>query len=66
VPTTLIWGRHDPATNLRAAELASARYGWPLHVINGAADDPVLEQPEATLYALRTSIEAQAAASHSV
>ena len=56
VPTTLIWGRHDPATKLRTTEAASARYGWPLHVIDGAADDPVLEQPEATLRAVRTAI----------
>jgi pimeloyl-ACP methyl ester carboxylesterase len=56
VPTTLIWGRHDPATKLRVAEAASARYGWPLHVIEDAADDPVLEQPDATLRALRAAI----------
>jgi pimeloyl-ACP methyl ester carboxylesterase len=55
VPTTLIWGRHDPATSLRAAQAASARYGWQLHVIDNAADDPVLEQPEATLRALRSA-----------
>jgi pimeloyl-ACP methyl ester carboxylesterase len=58
VPTTLIWGRHDPATRLRAAQAASSRYGWPLHVIDDAADDPVLEQPEATLRAIRTAIAA--------
>lgn len=56
VPTTLIWGRHDPATKVRAARRASARYGWPLHVIDEAADDPVLEQPDATLRALRAAI----------
>ena len=46
VPTTLIWGRHDRATRLQIAEAASARYGWPLHVIENAGDDPPLEQPE--------------------
>jgi len=56
VPTTLIWGRHDPATSLRAAQAASVRYGWPLHVVDDAADDPVLEQPEATLRALRSAM----------
>jgi pimeloyl-ACP methyl ester carboxylesterase len=53
VPTTLIWGRHDLATLLPIAEAASARYGWPLQVIENAADDPPIEQPEAFLKALR-------------
>ncbi len=59
MPTTLIWGRHDPATKLRAAKRASARYRWPLHVIDGAADDPVLEQPDQTLRALRAAIQGE-------
>ena len=46
VPTALIWGRHDLATSVAVAEAASARYGWPLYVIEDAADDPGLEQPE--------------------
>jgi pimeloyl-ACP methyl ester carboxylesterase len=54
IPTTLIWGRHDLATQLATAEAASARYGWPLLVIENAADDPPIEQPEAFLSALRT------------
>lgn len=53
VSTTLIWGRHDLATRLAVAEAASARYGWPLQVIENAADDPPMEQPEAFLAALR-------------
>ena len=55
VPTTLIWGRHDRATPLRFAEAASARYGWPLHVIDNAADDPTVDQPDAFLAALRAA-----------
>jgi pimeloyl-ACP methyl ester carboxylesterase len=55
VPTTLIWGRHDLATALEAAESASARYGWPLYVIEGAGDDPAIEQPEAFVRALRAA-----------
>lgn len=55
-PTSLIWGRHDLATPLEVAQDASARYGWPLHVIEGAADDPVIEQPEAFLRALRVAL----------
>ena len=55
VPTSLIWGRHDLATPLRVAEAASARHGWPLHVIDNAADDPTVDQPDAFLLALRTA-----------
>ena len=55
VPTTLIWGRHDRALRLRIAEVASARYDWPLHVIEDCADDPPRDQPEAFLRALRAA-----------
>lgn len=56
VPTTLVWGRHDPVMRLRIAEAASKRYGWPLHVIERAADDPPMEQPQAFVQALRTAL----------
>jgi pimeloyl-ACP methyl ester carboxylesterase len=56
VPTTLIWGRHDLATPLRIAEVAGVRYGWPLHVIESAGDDPPLDQPNAFLDALRAAL----------
>jgi pimeloyl-ACP methyl ester carboxylesterase len=56
MPTTLIWGRHDHATPLSVAEAASARFGWPLHVIENCNDDPPVEQPEALLRALRTAL----------
>ena len=49
VPTAMIWGRHDLQTRLSVAEAASARYRWPLHVIEEARDDPFFEQPEAAL-----------------
>jgi pimeloyl-ACP methyl ester carboxylesterase len=49
MPTTLIWGRHDRQTPLAVAQRASSRYGWPLHVIEDAADDPAFEQPEAVM-----------------
>ena len=58
VPTTLIWGRHDIATPLRIAQRASARYGWSLRVIEDAADDPAVEQPEAFVAAVRAAVEA--------
>ena len=53
VPTALIWGRHDIATPIRVAESASARYGWPLHVIEEAGGDPPMEEPERFLRVLR-------------
>lgn len=56
VPTTLIWGRHDPVNRLRVAESASKRFEWPLHVIENAGDDPPIEQPEAFLGALRPAL----------
>lgn len=56
VPTTLIWGRHDLATPLGVAERASRRFGWPLHVIERAADDPPMEQPEAFVRALQAAL----------
>jgi pimeloyl-ACP methyl ester carboxylesterase len=56
-PTTLVWGRHDLATSLTVAEAASARYGWPLHVIEECADAPALEQPESLVATLRVAID---------
>jgi pimeloyl-ACP methyl ester carboxylesterase len=53
VPTALIWGRGDRATNLKFAQQASERHGWPLYIIENAADDPPIEQPEAFVQALR-------------
>jgi pimeloyl-ACP methyl ester carboxylesterase len=57
VPTTLIWGRHDLATPLRVAESASRALGWPLCVIEDAADEPSLDQPAAFIDAVRAAIE---------
>jgi pimeloyl-ACP methyl ester carboxylesterase len=56
VPTTLIHGRHDLQVSLRVAQRASQRYGWPLHVIDGARDDPAAEQPQAFLEAVRVAL----------
>jgi pimeloyl-ACP methyl ester carboxylesterase len=56
VPTTLVWGRHDLATPLHVAEAASARYGWPLHVVEDAGDEPFLDQPEAFLDVLQLAV----------
>ncbi|HSM12711.1 MAG TPA: alpha/beta fold hydrolase [Thermoanaerobaculia bacterium] len=51
-PTALIWGRQDRANRLRVAEIASARFGWPLHVVENCADDPPRDRPRAFLEAL--------------
>lgn len=56
VPTTLIWGRQDQATALGVAEEASARYGWPLRVVEDSGDDPPFEQPERFLEALHAAL----------
>jgi pimeloyl-ACP methyl ester carboxylesterase len=57
VPTTLIWGRHDLQVRLGIAEEASERYGWPLHIIENAADDPAFEQPETFLKEMYIALE---------
>src|SRR6266540_2943869 len=56
VPTVLIWGRQDRVMPLRTAKEASARYGWPLHVIDDAGHFLVADQPEAFLAALRDAL----------
>jgi pimeloyl-ACP methyl ester carboxylesterase len=56
IPTTLIWGRRDRHVRLQTAEAASSRYGWPLHVIDHAGDDPAIEQPEEFLRALHSAL----------
>jgi pimeloyl-ACP methyl ester carboxylesterase len=55
VPTSLVWGRHDRVMRLRIAEAASARYGWPLHVIEDAGHFTI-EQPEAFREVLRVAL----------
>lgn len=56
VPTTLIWGEHDRALDVRIARRASEQYGWPLHVIPESADDPPRDQPDAFVRALCEAI----------
>ena len=53
----MIWGRGDRAIRLGIAERASARYGWPLHVIEAAGDDPKLERPQAFLDTLYKALD---------
>ena len=56
VPTTLIWGEHDRVTPLQIARESCERYRWTLHIIEGAADDPTLEQPQAFADVLRSVV----------
>jgi pimeloyl-ACP methyl ester carboxylesterase len=56
VPTHLVWGRHDEATPIEAAQEIAARHGWPLEVIEECADDPPVEQPEEFVRVLREAI----------
>lgn len=58
VPTTLLWGRHDRMVPLAIGEAAAARYGWPLHVVDGAAHAPHIERPGAFVETLGTSLAA--------
>jgi pimeloyl-ACP methyl ester carboxylesterase len=52
-PTCLVWGRQDRAIKLAVAEEASARFGWPLHVVDDCADDPPRDRPVEFVRALR-------------
>src|SRR6266536_2985140 len=56
VPTALIWGRQDRVMPVGTAQRASARYGWPLHVIDDAGHFLVAEQHEALLIALHAAL----------
>jgi pimeloyl-ACP methyl ester carboxylesterase len=56
VPTVLIHGRRDLQVRVQIAEAASERFGWPLHVIEDAAADPAVEQPDAFLRALHAAL----------
>ena len=42
---------------LSTAQEASARYGWPLHMIEDAGHFLGMDQPEAFLAALRTALD---------
>ncbi|HSK98086.1 MAG TPA: hypothetical protein VK891_15785, partial [Euzebyales bacterium] len=56
VQTSLIWGRGDLSVRPTVGQAASRRYGWPLHTIDDAGDDPPLEQPSSFLTALHTAV----------
>jgi 2-hydroxymuconate-semialdehyde hydrolase len=51
-PTTLVWGSHDRFVPLAVGEDASARLGWPLHVIERSGHAPHIERPGAFVNAI--------------
>ena len=58
VPTTLLWGRHDRMVPLALAQGAAERLGWPLHVVDGVAHAPHMEQPDAFVETLSPIVNA--------
>jgi 2-hydroxymuconate-semialdehyde hydrolase len=56
VPTAMLWGRHDRFVPLGLAEAASARLGWPLHVIDEAGHAPHIERADAFVDALHVTL----------
>lgn len=56
VPTTLIWGREDRVVPLSGARSASARLGWPMHVIDDAGHLCILDRPDAVVHALTAAL----------
>jgi pimeloyl-ACP methyl ester carboxylesterase len=46
VPTALLWGRYDRMAPLPLGVGASARLGWPLHVVEYVGHVPHVERPE--------------------
>lgn len=62
IPTALLWGRHDRMTTLPLAQTASARLGWPLHVMEGAAHVPHLKQPDGVVGRLTDALRGRTTA----
>lgn len=56
VPVSLIHGRGDRQVNVEIAETAGRKYGWLLQIIDGAGDDPAVEQPQAFNQAMRAAL----------
>lgn len=56
VATTLLWGREDRVVPLAGARSASARLGWPLHVVDDAGHLCLLDRPEAVVQALTAAL----------
>lgn len=59
VPVTLVWGRGDRMAPPALGEAASAKLGWPLHMIDEAGHLPHVEQPPAFVDALKVILDAR-------
>jgi pimeloyl-ACP methyl ester carboxylesterase len=56
VPTSMIWGAHDSIVPVAVGTQASSRFGWPLHVLPHAGNEPALELPDEFVRVLRTTM----------
>jgi 2-hydroxymuconate-semialdehyde hydrolase len=56
-PVGLIWGRHDRFVPLSLGEAASARLGWPLHIVEDAGHAAHIERPEAFVAGLSSTLD---------
>src|SRR6266542_3043038 len=56
VRVALLWGKRDRMVPVRIAELASSKFGWPLHLVEDAGHVPHIEQPDDFLDALRAAL----------
>jgi pimeloyl-ACP methyl ester carboxylesterase len=56
-PVSLIWGTDDRLMRFTIAERAAARYGWPLHRIEGCGHGPHIERPDELADAIVSSME---------
>lgn len=66
IPTALLWGRHDRFVPLGLAKGASARLGWPLHVIDDAGHVPHIERTDRFVDALQAALGEESKARFSV
>jgi pimeloyl-ACP methyl ester carboxylesterase len=56
-PVHLVWGANDRMVPVATGQAAAARHGWPLHIIDGAAHAPQIEQPAAFVDVIRRAAE---------
>jgi 2-hydroxymuconate-semialdehyde hydrolase len=59
VPVSLLWGRQDRMVPVAVARTASARYGWPLHLVDDTAHVPHIERPAEFVEALTAAAGAE-------
>jgi pimeloyl-ACP methyl ester carboxylesterase len=57
VPTALLWGRHDRFVPVELGAAASTRLGWRLEIIEDTGHVPHIEQPQAFLRAMQSTLD---------